>query len=153
MGGGNTFLLQRELELSGNLWAIQDQVIKRGVFYVGTSAGTNVACPTICTTNDMPIVQPRTLNALGIVPYQINPHYPEDGSVRIGSSESRDQRIQEFHEHNDIPVIGLREGSWIYYDDGMSELGGPNTASIFLKGREPIEISSGAPIERMIEMV
>ena len=117
VGGGNTFRLLRELHESGALAAIRRRV-GEGMPYMGASAGTNVACPSIRTTNDMPIVEPPSFAALALVPFQINPHYldPEPGSTHQG--ETREQRIREFLEDNDVPVVGLRESSMLYVEDG-----------------------------------
>ena len=115
IGGGNTFRLIDALQRDGILEIIRDRVAA-GMPYMGTSAGSNVACLTIKTTNDMPILQPQGFEALALVPFQINPHYqdPEPGSAHMG--ETRETRIREFHEENDTPVVGLREsvphGGW-----------------------------------------
>jgi dipeptidase E len=105
--------------------------------YLGASAGINLACPTIRTTNDMPIVEPPSFDALGLVPFQINPHYldPDPGSAHMG--ETRAQRIEEFLEENDRVVVGLREGGWIRADERGTRLGGLAGARIFRRGREP----------------
>ena len=113
VGGGNTFRLLNDLYHLKLLEVIRERM-HDGMLYLGVSAGTNIACPTIKTTNDMPIVMPPSLDALGLVPFQINPHYFE-GQVYVKQGdgyeahlgETRDDRIREFHEMNDTPVIGL----------------------------------------------
>ena len=114
--------------------------------YIGSSAGSNVACKTICTTNDMPVVYPtKGFDAINLIPLQINPHYidPDPRSTHMG--ETRDDRIKEFHEVNDSPVIGLREGAFLmigdeYFTSQKMVLGGTNGAKFFFKRKEPIDI-------------
>ena len=110
VGGGNAFRLLKTCQDSGLLDTLRERV-KDGLPYLGASAGTNLACPTIRTTNDMPIVEPRSLAALGLVPFQINPHYVERDAPSFAAS--RDRRIGEFLHENDVPVVGLREGAWL----------------------------------------
>ena len=112
VGGGNAFRLLRAVQRSGLLTAIGSRV-RAGMPYLGVSAGANLACPTIRTTNDMPIVQPSSLSALGLVPFQVNPHYPAASSHDGPLREARDRRLGEFLEENDVPVLGLCEGSWL----------------------------------------
>jgi dipeptidase E len=111
VGGGNAFRLLRRVQDSGLREANRARV-RDEMPYLGVSAGTNLACPTIRTTNDMPIVGPASLRALGLIPFQINPHYPaeRDGAAQVAA---RDKRRQGFLEENDVPVLGLREGSWM----------------------------------------
>jgi dipeptidase E len=149
IGGGNTFRLLHKLQSDGLLPVIRSAVMSGHMLYMGSSAGTNVACRTIRTTNDMPIVHPaQGFDALDLFPYQINPHYidPDTNSKHMG--ETRDQRIAEFHQENDAPVIGLREGAYISFATDVMEtkqlfLGGAAGAKIFLKGKEPIEVHYG----------
>jgi hypothetical protein len=101
--------------------------------------GTNLACPTIRTTNDMPIVEPRSLVALGLVPFQINPHYVELDSAPFAAS--RDERIGEFLHQNDVPVVGLREGAWLDVRDGSIILGGPTGGKLFQRRTEPRDLA------------
>jgi dipeptidase E len=112
VGGGNAFRLLAAMHRFELLDLIRRRVGER-VPYIGSSAGTNLACPTIRTTNDMPIVEPPTLAALGLIPFQINPHYPAEQFLGGHLGETRDLRIAEFLEDNDVPVLGLQEGSWL----------------------------------------
>ncbi|HET9533422.1 MAG TPA: dipeptidase PepE [Blastocatellia bacterium] len=138
VGGGNTFHLLNGLYMSGLLDIIRARV-NEGVPYIGWSAGSNVACPTIRTTNDMPIVEPQSFNAFGLVPFQINPHYL-DAHPEGHQGETREERIAEFTEVNpDIAVVGLREGSILRIEGNEIKLLGPRTARVFRKGREPKE--------------
>jgi dipeptidase E len=108
VGGGNAFRLLKTFQDLRLLDAVRERVLA-GLPYLGASAGTNLACPTIRTTNDMPIVEPRSLAALGLVPFQINPHYVELDAASYAAS--RDKRIEEFLQENDVPVVALREGA------------------------------------------
>lgn len=138
-GGGNTFRLLKTLYERNLLDTIRDRV-RGGMPYIGSSAGTNIACPTIKTTNDMPIVWPPSLDALGFVAFQINPHYldPEPASKHRG--ETREERIREFHEENETPVVGLREGSMLRVEEGVVRLVGSAQARIFVRGEAPFEV-------------
>ncbi len=150
IGGGNTFRLLNELYKKNLIEALANKV-KQGMPYLGASAGTNVVCPSIKTTNDMPIVYPPSFDAMNLVNFQINPHYldPEPNSKHQG--ETREQRLAEFHEENSIPVVGLREGSALAITDGKVILLGSNSARIFRKGSEPVEIEPGKNLKRRIE--
>ena len=141
-GGGNTFRLLKTLQESGLLPILRERALA-GMPYIGSSAGTNIAAPTIRTTNDMPIVQPPSFEALGLVPFQINPHYldPEPNSTHMG--ETREQRLKEFHEENETPVVGIREGAWIRVEGDRATLGGARGARIFRQGQEPEEREPG----------
>lgn len=115
--------------------------VKKGIPYIGWSAGANIACPTLRTTNDMPIAEPRKFKTLNLVPFQINPHYLDDHPANHGG-ETREMRIREFIEINrDIPVVGLREGSMLFIEEERLSLAGNGKARIFLYGREPQELS------------
>lgn len=146
IGGGNTFRLLRALYEFDLLEAIRQRV-SNGMPYIGSSAGSNVAAPTIKTTNDMPIVQPPSFNALGLVSFQINPHYldPDPNSKHMG--ETREERINQFLEENDTPVVGLREGAMLRIENGETILRGSTGARIFRRGRQPLEILPGALLE------
>lgn len=141
IGGGNSFRLLDRLISHGLIGPIRE-LATDGVPYLGTSAGSNVACPTIKTTNDMPIVQPATFKALDLVSFQINPHYIERDPDTPHGGETRRQRIAEFHEENETPVIGLREGSWLVAGERLI-LRGPHPALLFRRGFEPLEIRPG----------
>ncbi|HKO60118.1 MAG TPA: dipeptidase PepE [Pyrinomonadaceae bacterium] len=139
IGGGNTFRLLKTLYE----FDLLDLIRKRadaGMLYMGSSAGSNVAAPTIRTTNDMPIVEPPSLDALGLVSFQINPHYldPDPGSKHMG--ETREERILQFLEENETPVVGLREGAMIRIANGITTLKGSTGARIFRRGNPPVEV-------------
>ena len=143
VGGGNTFRLLLKLQRAGVLGALRERA-RSGMPYMGASAGTNIAAPTIRTTNDMPIVEPPGgLAALGLVPFQINPHYvdADAGSTHMG--ETREQRLLEYLEENERPVLGLREGSWLTVTDARYRLDGSRPARLFRRGAPPEEIEPG----------
>ena len=146
IGGGNTFRLLKALYEFDLIEAIRKRV-SNGMPYIGSSAGSNVAAPTIKTTNDMPIVQPPSFNALGLVSFQINPHYldPDPNSKHMG--ETREERIVQFLEENDTPVVGLREGAMLRIENGETILRGSTGARIFRKGMQPSEILPGARLD------
>ena len=149
IGGGNTFRLLKALYDVELLGPIRERVAA-GMPYIGSSAGSNVAGPTIRTTNDMPIVQPPSFNALGLVHFQINPHYldPDPSSKHMG--ETREERIIQFLEENDTPVVGLREGAMLRIENGAIILRGSSGARIFRKGLEPVETSPGAELKTLL---
>lgn len=139
VAGGNTFRLLRGLYENGLIDAVRSRV-ERGAPYVGWSAGSNVACPTIKTTNDMPVVEPPSFDAFGFVPFQINPHYT-DFHLPGHMGETRDERLAEFvHVNPCVYVVGLREGSMLRVTDGGVTLLGGKPARIFLKGQVPYEL-------------
>jgi len=140
IGGGNSFLLLRSLYRTGLIKSIVDRV-KDGMPFLGWSAGSNVTCPTIMTTNDMPIVEPPSLKAMHLVPFQINPHYldPEPGSRHMG--ETREERLRQFHEEHHTPVLGLREGCMLRVEGDRMELRGTTRARLFLRGTPAKEYS------------
>ena len=144
-GGGNTFRLLKTLYERELMDVLRDRV-NGGVPYVGSSAGTNIAAPTIMTTNDMPIVFPPTFHALGLVNFQINPHYLDPDPTSTHKGETREERIREFLEENDAMVVGLREGSMLWVEDDVATLIGSRAARIFRRGAEPIELESGSRI-------
>ncbi len=142
VGGGNSFLLLRDLYRTGLIKAIAHRV-KDGLPYLGWSAGSNVACPTIMTTNDMPIVEPPSLKAMHLVPFQINPHYTE-ATIPGHGGESRDQRIAEYLALNPaMTVVGLYEGSLLHVHDGHLTLRGKDM-KVFRSGSETGTIPDGA---------
>jgi dipeptidase E len=141
VGGGNTWQLVRMLHDNGLMEVIRDKV-RSGTPYVGWSAGSNVACPTLRTTNDMPIIDPKGFDTTGLVPFQINPHYL-DANPEGHGGETREQRIEEFLEINpNVYVVGLREGTMLRIEDDQIQLIGSRTARIFKKGNAPLELSS-----------
>jgi dipeptidase E len=142
VGGGNTFQLLRDCRSRGLLAAIKQQV-STGTKYLGWSAGANLACPTIKTTNDMPIVDPGGLDALGLVAFQINPHYL-NVSLAGHHGETRDERLAEFARVNPaLPVIGLPEGDWLRVSGSLIELRGPHPALWFEGDKPPARLNAG----------
>src|SRR5262249_1574796 len=146
IGGGNTFRLLKTLYDLDLLGPIRERVAA-GMPYIGSSAGSNVAGPTIRTTNDMPIVEPPSFDALGLVPFQLNPHYLDADPNSKHMGETREERIIQFLEENDTPVVGLREGAMLRIENGETILRGSSGARIFQRGMEPIEISPGAHVD------
>ena len=149
VGGGNTLRLLKALYDFDLLSAIRGKV-NGGMPYVGSSAGSNVAGPTIRTTKDMPIVEPPSFDALGLVPFQISPHYldPDPNSTHMG--ETQEERILQFLEENDTTVFGLREGAMVRVEQGSTILKGSSGARIFRKGQEPVETLPGAQLDHLI---
>ena len=150
IGGGNTFRLLDELYRQELIEPIRQRVAAE-MLYMGTSAGSNAACITIKTTNDMPIVYPPSFDALGLVPFNLNPHYldPLPNSTHMG--ETRETRIREFHEMNAPPVVGLREGAMLRVRDNEVELRGAVGARLFRKGKEPAEFGPRARLDFLLE--
>jgi len=149
IGGGNTFRLLKSLYEFDVIDLIRKRV-DEGMLYMGSSAGSNVAGPTIRTTNDMPIVEPPSFDALGLVSFQINPHYldPDPDSKHMG--ETREERIVQFLEENETPVVGLREGAMLRIENGTTTLKGSTGARIFRRGHEPVEVKPVAVIDELI---
>lgn len=141
-GGGNTFVLVSQLYKTNAMETLAE-VVKNGTPYLGTSAGSNICGLTMQTTNDMPIVFPPSFKTLGLVPFNLNPHYldPDTNSKHMG--ETRETRIQEFHAYNSVPVLGLREGSWLDVKGDTITLKGDLTARLFRQNQTPEEIESG----------
>ena len=150
IGGGNTFRLLRELHATGAVDALRRRVAE-GMPYMGASAGTNVACPTIRTTNDMPIVEPPSFDALGLVPFQINPHYLDADPASTHQGETREQRLREFLEENDVPVVALRESSMLRAEGGRVELLGSTAARLFRRGEAPREHPPGSRLDGLLD--
>ncbi len=151
IGGGNTFRLLKALYENDLLASIRERVAA-GMLYIGSSAGTVVACPTIRTTNDMPIVQPPSLDALGLISFQVNPHYldPDPNSKHMG--ETREERLMQFHEENAWPVVGLREGDMLRVENGSVTLKGSFGARIFRRGQERVEVPAGTVLNAYVGM-
>ncbi|MGH9961837.1 MAG: dipeptidase PepE [Pyrinomonadaceae bacterium] len=149
IGGGNTFRLLKAL-YDYDLVSLIKQRVADGMPYIGSSAGSNVAAPTIKTTNDMPIVEPPSLSALALVSFQINPHYldPDPNSKHMG--ETREERILQFLEDNDTTVVGLREGAIIRIEQGVTLLIGSSGARIFRKGEAPTEVQPGMQLDQLV---
>ena len=150
VGGGNTFALTRKMQQQGLMRAILSK-IKSGTPYVGWSAGSNVCCPTICTTNDMPILQPESFKAIGAIPFQINTHYL-DANPEGHAGETREQRILEYIEANPRRwVVGLREGCMLHYENEKLELIGSRPMRIFRRGVETFEVQAGDDLQFLFE--
>jgi len=144
-GGGNTFVLLKTLYQQDLLAVLREQIFQ-GLPYLGTSAGSNICGVSINNTNDMPIVYPPSFKAMGVLPFNINPHYldPVPNSKHMG--ETRETRIKEFHSQSNIPVVGLREGSWIRVQGERCILRGTLTARIFQQAKEPFELPTDTEI-------
>ena len=150
VGGGNTFQLLRTLQTRGLTLAITQRV-RAGTPYVGWSAGANVACPTVRTTNDMPIVEPPSLRALGLVRFQINPHYL-DAHPEGHGGETREERLLEFIEANrDVTVVGLREGSILRVEDERIQLLGAKPVRVFKHGEAPREVRPEESLQFLLQ--
>ena len=149
IGGGNTFRLLKALQDVELLEPIRRKV-KSGAPYIGSSAGSNVAGPTIKTTKDMPIVQPRSFDSLGLIPFQISPHYldPDPNSTHMG--ETQEERILQFLEENETPVVGIREGALLFIENGAVTLRGKAGARIFRRGQAPVEVTPGSEISQLV---
>jgi dipeptidase E len=141
VGGGNTWKLLKTLRETELIEPVRKKVFG-GMPYIGWSAGSNVACPTIMTTNDMPVVEPGSFRAFNLIPFQINPHYL-DANPAGHAGETREQRIEEFIEVNpDVFVVGLREGTMLMIEKKKMKLIGPKKARIFRKGTQPSEVGT-----------
>jgi dipeptidase E len=149
IGGGNTFRLLDTLYAEDLLAVIRERVAA-AMPYLGASAGTNVACRSIKTTNDMPIIYPPSFDALSLVPFNINPHYQDPDPTSTHQGEPREKRIAEFHELNDRPVVGLREGAWLRIEGGAVSLGGCTAARLFQRARAPVEYAVGSRMDFLL---
>ena len=149
IGGGNTFRLLKALYDFDLLAPIRRRV-ETGMPYIGSSAGANVSCPTIKTTKDMPIVQPPSFDALGLVPFQISPHFQDPDPNPTHMGETQEERINQFLEENTTPVVGLREGAILRVDGDTVRLKGVNGARIFRRGQPPLETEPGAEIGHLV---
>lgn len=144
-GGGNTFLLVKKLHELGLMLPLK-KAITNGTFYLGTSAGSNICGPTIMTTNDMPIVYPPSFNSLGILNFNINPHYLDPLPNSTHKGETRETRIKEFLQQNKVSVLGLREGSWIAVNGQEIYLRGELSARVFKAASSPYELSTNTSL-------
>jgi dipeptidase E len=150
VGGGNTWKLTRMLHDNNLMPVIRDRV-KTGTPYIGWSAGSNVACPTLRTTNDMPITDPKGFDTINLIPFQINPHYLDANPANHGG-ETREERIMEFIEENKNEyVVGLRESTILHYENGKLNLIGNRTARIFKWGQETTELNSSDNFNFLLE--
>jgi dipeptidase E len=150
VGGGNTWKLLKMIEDNKLVEAIRQKVIS-GTPYIGWSAGSNMACPTIRTTNDMPVVEPDSFSAFNLIPFQINPHYLDANPVGH-AGETREQRIEEFIEANPgIFVAGLREGCMLIREDAKLILIGSRTMRLFKKGAPPVELTSNDDLSFLLK--
>lgn len=138
-GGGNTFLLLKEL-YDNKLISTIKNVVENGTPYFGTSAGSNITGLTIQNTNDMPIIYPPSFTSLGLINFNLNPHYldPDSSSKHMG--ETRETRINEYHTINKTPVLGLREGSWLQVEGNKVVLKGSLDARLFQQNKPAIEL-------------
>jgi dipeptidase E len=149
VGGGNTFRLLKGLYDYELLRPIRRRVAV-GMPYLGSSAGSIVACPSLKTTKDMPVVEPPSFDALDLVCFQISPHYldPDPGSTHMG--ETQEERINQYLEENHAPVVGLREGTMLRVEQGAIVLKGITAARIFRRGRAPVEVEPGSNLEGLL---
>ncbi len=143
MGGGNTYALLKRLRESRLLEAIRARV-RAGMPYMGASAGSNVAGPNILTTNDWNVVALDRFDALGLVGFNVNPHYKETDPLMAPYSETRDDRIREYHAVNANPVLGLEEGAWVIIEDGSVTAHGTARIKLFSRGDEPVWYAPGS---------
>jgi len=147
-GGGNTFLLVFQL-YRNKVMQVLANALKSGIPYLGTSAGSNITGLTMQTTNDMPIIYPPSFQTLGLIPFNLNPHYldPDLNSKHMG--ETRETRIKEFHAFNSLPVLGLREGSWLDVKDEKIILKGDLSARLFKQNQNPEELETGSDLSNL----
>lgn len=150
VGGGNTWQLLKMTQDNALIEPIREKILS-GTPYIGWSAGSNLTCPTIRTTNDMPIIEPQSFDALALIPFQINPHYL-DANPDGHAGETREQRIMEFIEINpNLYVAGLREGSMLLIEGDKMKLVGSKKMRLFVKGRSPIEVDSGDDLSFLLK--
>ena len=144
-GGGNTFLLVTQL-YKNNIMTVLAETVKKGTPYLGTSAGSNICGLTMQTTNDMPIIYPPSFQTLGLIPFNLNAHYLDADTQSTHMGETRETRIKEFHAFNTIPVLGLREGSWLDVKGSTTILKGGLSAKLFRQNQIPEELASGTDL-------
>lgn len=152
VGGGNSFRLLKQLQDLNLLKVVCDKVEAGSLRYMGSSAGTNMSCPTIRTTNDMPIVEPASFQSFGLLPFQINPHYvdPDPNSTFMG--ETREERLLQFLEENEVPIVGMREGCWLRRSGAQLYLNGHTDARVFQRNKPAQEFSAGADLSWLLEI-
>jgi dipeptidase E len=149
VGGGNSFRLLDSLHGLGIVDDLGDRVRRGATRYLGSSAGTNITCPTIRTTNDMPICEPTTLKAMNLLPFQINLHYVDVDPASTFMGENRDERIAEFLEENDCPVLALYEGSWLNVSGKVATVTGP--ARLFHRGGRE-DFAAGGDVSHLLSL-
>jgi dipeptidase E len=145
VGGGNTYALLRRLGQSGLLGPLRGRV-EAGLPYIGTSAGANVAGPNVLTTNDWNVVGLTAFEALGLVPFNVNPHYLETDPAMAPGSETRDMRIAEYHVVRDNPVVGIEEGAMVRVEADVATVRGANRVKVFRRQQAPIWVPAGGPL-------
>lgn len=147
-GGGNTFLLVTQL-YKNNIMQLLSETVKNGTPYLGSSAGSNICGLSMQTTNDMPIVYPPSFQTLGLIPFNLNPHYLDADLQSKHMGETRETRIKEFHAFNSIPVLGLREGSWLEVKGEQITLKGNLSARLFQQNKTPIELEAESNLSNL----
>lgn len=153
IGGGNTFRLVDALYRTGLIEAVP-ALVREGMPYLGSSAGTNVATPSLRTTNDMPIVQPPSFATLGLVPFQINPHYLDPDPSSTHQGETRDERLRQYLEENDVPVLAMREGTWLSRDgDALDFAGAESGGRLYRQGQDAVEIGTPSDLSWLLDAV
>lgn len=151
VGGGSTFRLVQTMQDNGSLELIRQKALE-GMPYIGWSAGSNITCPTLCTTNDMPIIEPKSFRTLNLIPFQINPHYL-DANPEGHGGETREQRILEFLELNqEVTVVGLREATALSLENNNLKLIGKRNMRIFKYGIEPMEVDNATDINYLMQL-
>ena len=152
VGGGNSFRLLKTLQHYDLLNLVRRRVMDGELCYMGASAGSNMACPSLRTTNDMPIVQPRSFEAFGLIPFQINPHYLDADPKSTHMGETRERRIEEFLEENDVPVLGMREGCWLQRNGDTLRLDGMAGACLFTRNADPQKCAPGEDLSWLLNV-
>jgi len=147
-GGGNTFLLVTQL-YKNNIMQLVSETVKNGTPYLGSSAGSNICGLSMQTTNDMPIIYPPSFQTLGLIPFNLNPHYLDADLQSKHMGETRETRIKEFHAFNSIPVLGLREGSWLEVKGEKITLKGDLSARLFQQNKTPIELETESDLSNL----
>jgi dipeptidase E len=151
-GGGNTFLLVAEL-YKNKVMSVLSEILKNGTPYLGTSAGSNITGLTMQTTNDMPIIYPSSFQTLGLIPFNLNPHYLDADLQSKHMGETRETRIKEFHQFNSFPVLGLREGSWLEVKGITITLKGSLSARLFRQNQEAQELDNESDLSFLGELI